>query len=87
MIYVSNPLIIEDFGGHIVISQKRSGKTKKEHQNITNSQQTMIFHSTAEATSLICLGHLRQEDSKAAERTAREALSMFQVGGWMDVNE
>ncbi|CAL1149617.1 unnamed protein product [Cladocopium goreaui] len=30
------------------------------------------------ASSLMCLAHLRQEDSKASERSAREALSLFQ---------
>ena len=33
----------------------------------------------AEASSLMCLAHLRQEDSKASERSAREALSLFQA--------
>ena len=39
----------------------------------------MTVQRLAEASSLMCLAHLRQEDSKAAERSAREALSLFQA--------
>lgn len=82
MIYVSNPLIIEDF---VATSSSPKKKCKqKDTKTWPTLSKPLFFHSTAEATSLTCLGHLRQEDSKAAERTAREALSMFQVGGgWM----
>ena len=73
------------FCGHIIISKK---EVQTRHH--TSLSKPFFFPyirhlpvCNAEATSLICLGHLRQEDSKAAERVAREALSMFQVRGWM----
>ena len=85
--YLSNPLIVEDF-----VATSLSPKKKCKQDTKTSLSKPFfspyIRHlpvCNAEATSLICLGHLRQEDSKAAERVAREALSMFQVRGWMQM--